>query len=550
MKRKADDLSSRQALPKRNKPLDPSDKLVRLLRSNKITQVGSIMVELRHLGKRAIRPSVLQGLKALWASYPEQVIESMHKHLLRRNTEAICVLFMSIDQYSRVVTILRVLAQQAQTVFIFTPLTRLPMTRFCHFVVGLKAAFKNDFSVKKFVDQEFRNPRDDSLQAVMLNPRIAGKHSSWVGRIVLKLLYENTQCSEIQSLCKVVALSTLNLAVGFNDAVVCRSNDTKTQVFMDYAGKSLRQCTENKPQTLLSIVAQTCMAFYATHKYLKCVHLDAHQGNITLLPWLESMGTVLAYVIEPKNPGDCIPHHLVQVDTDAEFDTKEAQTVAALQIDNPTVRVRLVDWGMACPFEDVRLAQSLLRNNHNTDFVKAFAEWTQEHEMSQASGTLDWWAEAEFAGDFLLETLGVYNLELDAMSTYTRFDIRLIDYFALLTPLAAQWLALSRERQKVESMFLWLRAFIGRLAMSWLQTGIPVTETYVLGALKDMFDKRLLVQLFDNATTFWKRKFRYAPSINSRDKDTYTVVLQRETDELSDKIHDQFVSVRSVALYN
>lgn len=546
MKRKANETLVKP--PKRKKGLDPSDKLVRLLRHLNPSDVAPVMVELRHLGKRAIRTTILQGLRTLWSLYPEQVILSMHQHLLRRNTEAICVLLMGIDNYSRIVTILRVLAHQAQSVFIFTPLTRLPVTRFCHFVVGLKSAFKKNFTVKKFVDREFRDPNNDRLQAVLLNSRIAGKHASWVGRVVLKVLNEGTDATEVQTICDVVALSTLNLAIGFNDAIVCRSSQVKTQIFMDYAGNSLgRWVGEKQPSVVLSVVAQACMAFYATHKYLKRIHFDAHQGNITLIPWLESMGSVLAYAIDPELPGDCIPHHLVCVDTDVEIDQKDSETVAALQINNPTVRVRLVDWGMSCPFDHVRATQRLLRDNYDFDFIELFSEWCMERETPE---TDDWGPNAEFAGEFLFTYLGVYSLEPHAMSTYTRLDVRLIDYFALLVPLALEWFDKLERDKKAKPMFHWLRIFVGRLALQWLQSGIAVTDTYVLGALKDMFDKRLLVDMFDETATFWQRKFYYARSINDRDKDTYMVVLRRETDLLNEEIQTQIETIKAVALAN
>jgi hypothetical protein len=519
-----------------------------MLQSNKITQVGSVMIELRHLGKRAIRSAILQGLKTLWSLYPEQIILSMHQHLLRRNTEAICVLFMSMDRYTRIVTILRVLAQQAQSVFIFTPLTRLPVTRFCHFVVGLKSAFKKGFSIKKFVDREFRDPSDDRLQAVLLNSRIAGKHASWVGRVVLKVLNQGPDASEVQTMCDVVALTMLNLAIGFNDAIVCRSSKVKTQIFMDYAGHALANWVGEKTNsTVLSVVAQACMAFYATHKYLNRIHFDAHQGNITLIPWLESMGNVLVYAIEPKTPGDYIPHHLVCVDTDVEIDQQDSELVAALQINDPVVRVRLVDWGMSCPFEDVRGAQRLLRDNYDVDFVELFSEWCMDHETPE---TNDWGPNAEIAGDFLFSYLGVYDMEPRAMSTYTQLDVRLIDYFALLVPLALEWFDKMERDKKAKPMFHWLRIFIGRLALHWLQTGVSVTDKYVLDALKDMFDKRLLVDMFGKATTFWQRKFYYAASVNDRDKDTFTVVLRRQSDLLDDEIETQIETIKAVALCN
>lgn len=513
------------------------------------TKINCFLIELRHLGLNALKASVVRRLQDVWAAYPAETIIGVYETLIKRaSTDAIKVMFAAFLTHRTLLSVIESMGRDAPMVLLALPIRRVPIARMCHGIVGLS---RNMGKVGQFVDKRLLDT--PLVKVVVLNPKIAGNHASACGKVVMKLNkhHEDTEerlFQEIESLYMATALNALNLSVAFNDFVVCRSSDSKTQVFMDYGGHTISSeqftasmHTSNAVSSWLSITVQVCMALYSFHAHTGRSHSDVNWGNVIVSPWPRSMGQRLVYAFPTAATTDCSPISLVSFPREFALKDDMNENVPALTIEDPQFRVHIIDWGLSSSFEDMPTVQAWLSDSNDYDFVAGFEAWQPDHPVRESTDDVfgvfaPWWNDAECAGDFMLSALEAYEKQHKASIIYAKLDPRLVDYYAFLVPLFVWW---SSRNDTVFSG--WVRAFIGRLALPWLTTGDALTDADMKLSLNDAFRYGLFAALFDTPSAVlptWRTSFPLFGSVHNRDKDSYVVMMRDNTVDVYKEIVD------------
>lgn len=560
LKRKAEEplLQSRSKVAK---PFDVTKKLLGLLRS--FAKTDRIMVELRQLGLRALRTGVVRSIQDFWQAQPEETIASIYEHLIKRaSIDAIKVMFAGFLNHSILITVVESMAREAQTVILALPIYRLPVARLCHGVVALTRS-KNKPS--KFMD---RPPLKDKglVKICLLDSKFTGPHASVCGKVILKLIRHHHETEErlfqeIESNYLALTLNALNLSVSFNDYLVTHYRKDWTKLFMDYAGHTLQSpefhmmvCAPGKyaihvANTWLSVAAQACMAIYAFHTYTGRSHSDLNWGNIVVSKWTRVMGKRLVYAFPSESTIDTSPKALVRYPDEFTLKKDSSESVTALVVENPDVRVRIIDWGLSSAFEEINLVQLTREDSDDVDFIAGYAQWLVDHPLGSAREDTvgifaSWWDEAESAGRFILSAMQAYEKKHKATVLYHNLDNRLYDYYSLLVPLFLWWKQQEEQfSEPIASLFCsWVTAFIGRLALPWLTSNVPLTDNDMKESLNDAFRSGLFGALFGTSSVVfpaWKAAYRLGASVHNRDKNAYIVMLRENNDELYQEIVQQ-----------